>query len=151
MIAAIGTAAPALDVAVAVAGEPAKNYEKPMVFFYWSVQSTAVDKKLGKLEMVRRSNSEKMNAIGIATYKKYNMETRKLEAELTEEQEAAGITKFWDQAGERITPCAMVPQAFLDALKIRWDGQITSSTRRASCATRGSTRRSPTTSRRSSS
>ena len=125
MVTAIGTPAPALDSAVAVAGEPVRNYDKVMVLVHWSVQSSAVDQKLAKIEMLRRSNTDKMNAIGIATFKKYNMETRKIEAELTEDQEAAGIRKFWDQAGERITPCAMVPQAFLDALKIKWDNQVT--------------------------
>ncbi len=125
MVDAIGTVAPSLEGAIAVAGEPAKTYDKVTVLVHWSVQSGAVDQKLGKIEMLRRSHSEKMNAIGVATFKHYNMETRKIEAELSEEQEAAMIRKFWEQAGERITPCAMVSQGFLDALKIKWDNQTT--------------------------
>lgn len=128
LLATIGSPAPALDVAVGVGpqgSEPAKSYEKATIFFHWSVQSANIDRKLAKIEQLRRDKAEKVNALAIATYKKYNVETRKIEAELTQEQEAAGIRKLIDQSDQHLPPCALVPQAFLDAIKIKWDGQIT--------------------------
>jgi tetratricopeptide (TPR) repeat protein len=127
-VAAIGSPAPGLDVAASVSKDGATvptAYDRATVFFHWSVQSAGVDKKLAQLELIRLKNQEKMNVIGVATYKKYNVETMKIEEGLTPEQEVAGVTKLMSQSPERIPPCALVPQAFLDAAKIKWDGQLT--------------------------
>jgi len=122
MLEVVGSAAPNLEVAASVGPEGStlpKSYEKVTVFLYWSVQSANVDRKLAAIEMLRRKSADKVNAIGIATYKKYNVETMKIDDALTHEQEAAGVTKLIGQSPERLPPCALVPQDFLDAAKIK--------------------------------
>lgn len=121
----VGSTAPGLDVARAVAGEPAKAYDKVTVFFYWSVQSANVDRKLATIELLRRKFSDKMNAVGVATYKKYNVDTKKIDDALSEDQEVDGVKRLMEQSDQKIPPCALVPQAFLDSLKLKWDGQLT--------------------------
>ena len=128
MLDAIGSPAPALDAVVTVGPEGStlpKVYDRVTVFTYWSVQSANADRKLAALELIRRKFPDKVNAIAVLTYKHFNVETNKIDESLTAEQEAAGVTKLVGQSPEHLPPCAIAPQAFLDAAKIKWDAQLT--------------------------
>lgn len=127
VLAAVGNAAPGLDQSRSVGTSDAPTaWDKPTVLFFWGMQTAMSDRKLARTEMVAMSFGGKVNALGVSTYKKYNPQTMKVELEMTEDQEVDWYKQLIaKEFGGRQPPSVVVKQDWLDALKIRWENQIT--------------------------
>lgn len=127
VIAAIGTAAPGLDQARSIGTADAPTaWDKATVLFFWGMQTGLADRKLARMEMLAMSFGGKVNALGVSAFKKYNPQTMKVEADMTEDQEVDWYKQLVaKEFGGRQPPCVVAKQDWLDALKQRWDNQIT--------------------------
>jgi tetratricopeptide (TPR) repeat protein len=122
----VGTSAPSLEKAVSVgSGDAPKDWSKPTVLYFWGMQTANADRRLKRLEDLRRAYSDKIQAAGISKYQKYNPQTMKVEEGMTEEQEQEWLRKLIADSPQRLPPMIVVPGDLADAMKIKFEGQIT--------------------------
>jgi tetratricopeptide (TPR) repeat protein len=123
---AIGTDAPPLDKAVSVApSEAPKEWSQATILYRFGLQTNAADAKLENINSLKLKYSSKCVALGLATYQHYNVYSRKVEPELSKEDELKGFRELLSQSPKRIPGVIVVEPEFLDALKAKFDNQIT--------------------------
>jgi tetratricopeptide (TPR) repeat protein len=122
----VGTPAPSLEKAVSVgSGDAPKDWSKPTILYFWGMQTANADRRLKRLEDLRRAYSDKIMAAGLSKYQKYNPQTMKVEDTMTEEQEQDWLRKLIADSPQRLPPMIVAPVDFADAMKIKFEGQIT--------------------------
>jgi tetratricopeptide (TPR) repeat protein len=122
---AVGTPAPSLEKGVSVGPtEAAKEWSKPTVLVLWGMQTAYFDRKLQRLEDFRRSFSDKVNAVGVSKYQKYNPQTMKVEEGMTPEQEQEWYRKLALDSPVRLPPLLVLPNEFFEAIKLRFEGHM---------------------------
>jgi len=123
---AVGTAQASLEGVRSIGtSEAPAAIDKPTLLYQWTMQTGNADRSLREIEIMRRGFGDALAAMGVATFKKYNPQTSKIEADMTEDQE----TEFYKRMISEtfITPQPphiLVTQAWLDTLKMKWDRQV---------------------------
>jgi tetratricopeptide (TPR) repeat protein len=123
----VGTAAPSLEAAANVgSGDPPKDWSKPTLLMNWAMTTPNADRRLKRIEEVRRAFSDKMNAAGVATYNQYNPQTMKVEKDMTPEAEQDWYKKLIADSPilNALPPMIVVPKEVMEALKLRYEGQM---------------------------
>jgi len=122
---AVGTAQASLDGVRSIGTtEAPTSFTMTTVMYQWTMQTGGADRSLRELEIMRRSAGE-IAVLGVATYKKYSPILMKVDPEMSEDAEADLYKKMISETF--ITPQPphiLVPQAWLDGLKMKWDRQI---------------------------
>ena len=123
----IGSPAPSLEKAASVGKleAPTDWKGKPAVFLHWTMQTPNGDRRLQRLEGLRRQWGEKVNVAGLSTYKHYNPEAQKIEAGMSEELERDWFKKFIETSTFKFPPCIVVPGDVMEGLKQKYEGQLT--------------------------
>jgi tetratricopeptide (TPR) repeat protein len=126
LVDAIGADAQPLDKAVSVAPtEAPKAWSQATILYRFGMQTNNFDSKLENIEMLRRTYADKCIALGLATYQKYNVYTKKVEPELSKDDETKGMKDLLGQSPKRIPGAILVEPDFLEAIHAKFDNQIT--------------------------
>lgn len=122
---AVGTAQASLDGVRSIGTtEAPTSFTQTTLLYQWTMQTGGADRSLRELELLRRGLGE-VALLGVATYKKYSPISMKVDNEMSEDTEADLYKKMISETF--ITPQPphiLVPQAWLDGLKMKWDRQV---------------------------
>ncbi len=122
---AVGTAQASLEGVRSIGTTEAPTaISQTTILYQWTMQTGNADRSIRELEILRRGLGE-VALLGVATYKKYSPISMKIDNEMSEDAETDLYKKMI--ADTFITPQPphiLVPQAWLDGLKMKWDRQI---------------------------
>jgi len=118
----VGKDAPSLAEAKVVKGAaPTKG--KPVVLYYWHMQITAPEGKLGQVSKFASAYGDRVQVAAVGTFNKYNPDTTKKEEGMTEDQELDWYKQFGEKIIGRSMPDAIVvPKETIEGLKMKFEG-----------------------------
>lgn len=126
VVGAVGTAQVTLEEAKSVGTtEAPAAFDRATLMYHWAMQTSSADQATRSLEILRRSVGDGLTVLGVATYKKFDPEAKKVVADLSEERELEFYRRMI--ADTFITPQpghVVVPQAWLDRIHLKWDRQV---------------------------